>query len=537
MTNGEKAWQPLEFQTLTVIPAAEKSSHVTFAAWDQRFPWIATIAYAIVVAFSAFQHVMWRDEWIPITVARHTASYEAFFSEIRYLGRNGFFSFVWLLNDLGGLLLFKAALIAISIFGVFLFVRKSPFTPLQKALFCAGYYPLYEYGTILRDYGAILTLSIGIATLLASRQSKPLLMGLAIALIAQTNAFGVILGTVFGFVFLITLWKRGLLSSKIALSPEFIFGASVAFISLAYASAGFAQSPEITRAVLGQDLRTDSHFLRLLESAPFPVRAWFPIPLFGLWNSQLLDPWPILQICIVLVLLVWIALTIRHSLLASVTFWIGTAAMGAVLCHLPWTALRYHGPYFILLLMAWWFAEQDTPADAALTDGHFLNNWFIRGITSANARRLFLTTVLIVHAIVGVTFLVQERVAPFSGSQQAANIIREKETPDVLVVVDPDYAAISLAGCLERPVWIASRRELGAFTKVDKQRRGTPLSPDELGAAVSDRLTAENRDIVLVTIYPVSMPPEVGLPIGATKGITDENYFIYRIRYRSSSAN
>jgi hypothetical protein len=156
--------------------------------------------------------------------------------------------------------------------------------------------------------------------------------------------------------------------------------------------------------------------------------------------------------------------------------------------------------------MAWWFAEQDTPADAGSTDGHFLNYGFIRGITSANARRLFLTTVLMVHAIVGVTFFVQERVVPFSGSQQAANIIRDKEAPDVLVVVDPDYAAISLAGCLERPVWIASRREFGAFTKVDTQRRGTPLSPDELGAAVSDRLT-------------------------------DENYFIYRIRYRSSSAN
>jgi len=522
---------------VTVFPAAEKSSRLTFRWREQRFPWIATIAYAIAVTFSALQHVMWRDEWIPITVARHTAGYEAFFSEICYLGRNGFFSFVWLLNEVGGLLLFKSALITISIYGVYLFVRRSPFTTLQKALFCAGYYPLYEYGTILRDYGAILTLSIGIATLLASTQSKPLLMGLAIGLIAQTNAFGVVLGAVFGLVFIIDLWKRGLLSTGIASTPEFIFGAGVAFISLAYASAGFVQSPEITRAVMGADLRTDSHFLRLLESAPFPVRAWFPIPLFGLWNSQLLDLWPILQTSIVLALLAWIALVIRHSFLASVTFWIGTAAVGGVLCHLPWTALRYHGPYFILLLMAWWFAEQDTPPDTASTHGRAFVNGFIREITSAKARRLFLTTVLIVHAIVGVTFFVQERVVPFSGSQQAANIIREKEPPDVLVVVDPDYAAISLAGCLERPVWIASRREFGAFTKVDKQRRGTPLSPEELGAAVSDRLMMENRDVVLVTIYPVSMPPELGIPIGMTKGITDENYFIYRMRYRRNSGD
>jgi hypothetical protein len=28
------------------------------------------------------------------------------------------------------------------------------------------------------------------------------------------------------------------------------------------------------------------------------------------------------------------------------------------------------------------------------------------------------------------------------------------------------------------------------------------------------------------------MPPEMGMTVGTTRGMTDEHYFIYRIRYR-----
>jgi hypothetical protein len=63
-----------------------------------------------------------------------------------------------------------------------------------------------------------------------------------------------------------------------------------------------------------------------------------------------------------------------------------------------------------------------------------------------------------------------------------------------------------------------------------------PLSPQELSAVVSDCLAKEKRDIVLVTSYPVTIPPEIGVTVGTTRGMTDEHYFIYRIRNRRGMA-
>jgi hypothetical protein len=142
---------------------------------------------------------------------------------------------------------------------------------------------------------------------------------------------------------------------------------------------------------------------------------------------------------------------------------------------------------------------------------------------------------LLVHAVVAAVFVAQEQVVPFSGSREAAKIIRENEPPDVPIVGDPDYAMISLCGYLDKEVYIASRREFGAFTRVDKRRRGTPLSPDELSTVVRERLSTEKRDIVLVTNYPINMPAEMGALLGVTNSITDERYHIYRIRYRRSA--
>ncbi len=503
---------------------------------DEVFAWCVTVAFTVAVAFTAFFHVMWRDEWIPLTVARHTRNYADFFSEIRYLGRNGFFSLVWLLQGLGGVGLFKVALVAISAVGTYVFSRYAPFSRLQKALFAAGYYPLYEYGTILRDYGAILTLSVACVALMSSRRTLPLAFGVVVALLAQTNAFGVVLAAAFGVAFLSDLYRRGQLKRRHVVERNFIGGVMVAITSIAIAAFGFLQPPDVTQAVLGGALRNDSHWIRLGESLPFPVRAWFPIPMFGHWNSQLLDAWPILQAVLAVSLALWMMMVLRKSFMASVLFGVGMLLLEAMLCHLPWTALRYHGPYFILLLMAWWLMERDELWGIIRASSNSSEGLLARLVDSSQVRRGFLTAVLAVHAVVGVTFVVQERLVPFSGSQEAARIIRSNEPPDVAIVVDPDYAAISLAGYLGREVFIASREELGAFTKVDARRRPVRLSPEELGGVIQKKLLQEKRDIVVVTNYEISMPLEMGQLLGVTPSVTDERYFVFRVRYRSAGS-
>ena len=488
---------------------------------------ITCLCFFIVNGWTAFRHAMWRDEWMPLNAARFSTDLGEWFAEIKYIGRWAFFGAIWLIEQCGGHpWLFKLCIIAVSTLGVYVVCRHAPFTWPQKALFAFGYYPLYEYGTILRDYSIIWTATVGCCALLAARRWRPLAFGVVVSLLFQTNPFGLGLACALGSTYVFDMWRNDRLNATTVMRPAVWSAVLLAAASFMVAFKTMTPPPEIAEIVLGQPLRTDSHLIRLMESLPFPARAWLPIPLFGTWNSQLLDPWPLVQIALGASIFVVAICIFRTESTAFFLFVIGMLGLGAILCHVPWTALRYHGPYFLILVCAYWVMESRNPHGIATTA------WSPVFRSIFDKRKALFTGLLAIHAIAAAIFIAQEQVVPFSGSREAAEIIRKNEPPDVLVVGDPDYAMISLAGYLDRPVWIASRQELGAFTKVDKRRRGTPLGPEELGAVVSERLTAEKRDIVLVTSYPVSMPSEIGTALGVTQSITDERYFIYRMRYR-----
>lgn len=485
-----------------------------------------TSAFFVVNAFFAFRHVMWRDEWMPVNVARFSSSTAEWFAEIRYIGRWAFFGLIWLIEQCGGHpWLFKLVIVAISTLGVYVVCRWSPFTRTQKALFAFGYYPLYEYGTILRDYSIVWTATVVCCAILASTRWRPLAFGAALAVLFQTNPFGLGLACALGLTYVFDLWQRGELADGGWRRPDLVLGGLLAAASFGVAFVTMQPPPEIAEIVLGQPLRTDSHIVRLLESLPFPLRGWLPVPFHGEWNTHLLDPWPWLQMVLGAAVACVIVCCLLGCRTALFLFAAGMLALGAILCHLPWTSLRYHGPYFLILVCSYWIAESQAPLSAATAVHPFADR--IRA-----SRSSLFTGLLLVHAIVGFMFAVQEQLMPFSGARDAARLIRAKEPPDVLVIGDPDYAMISLAGYLDRPVYIASRQEPGAFTRVDKKRRGTRLTAEELTAVVSGRLAVERRDVVLVTNYEIIMPPEFGMLLGATRAISDERYYVYRMRYQ-----
>lgn len=483
--------------------------------------------FAIVNGWAAFRHVMWRDEWMPLNAARFSKDFGEWFQEIKFIGRWAFFGSIWVIEQAGGHpWLFKSCIVAISTLGAYIVYRHSPFSWPQKLLLTFGYYPLYEYGTILRDYSVIWTTTMGCCALLASTSWRPFVFGLVLAVLFQTNPFGLGLACAMGATYVFDMWRHGRLTTNMLIRPTVLGGGILAMSSFLIAFRSMTPPPEIAEIVLGQPLRTDSHLIRLMESLPFPARAWLPIPLFATWNSQVLDPWPWLQIVLGVVIAAVVVSVLRVEATAIFLFVVGMLGLGAILCHVPWTALRYHGPYFLLLVCGYWILQRRLPVADEIETRRSVFRW-----TFDNRRSLF-TGLLTIHAVVAAIFVAQEQVVPFSGSFEASEIIRENEPADVLVVGDPDYAMISLVGYLDRPVWIASRGEFGAFTKVDKRRRGTSLGPNELSAAVSERLAAEKRDIVLVTNYPVTMSAEIGTPLGVTRSISDERYFIYRMRYR-----
>jgi hypothetical protein len=321
-------------------------------------------------------------------------------------------------------------------------------------------------------------------------------------------------------------WRRGNLRLHELVKPKSIASVLVAIASLGFALKTMIPPPQIAELVLGQQLRSDSYITRLFESFPFLIRGMLPIPLFGTWNSQCLDPWPLLQALLVVVAVFCIVVVLTPSRTALVLYCVGLMGLGAVLCHLPWTHLRYHGPYFVLFVLSYWILLSSHRTQLPSLSKVAGVNWLRSNASSA------VTVIFAIHCSVAAIFLMQEQVIPFSGSRDAANAILENASREELVIGDPDYAMIAISGYLGRPVYIASRREMGSFTKVDRKRRPNPLTPEELSRVVQDKLSEEKRDVILVTSYPISLPPEVGQLIATTRSMFDENYFVHRLFYR-----
>ncbi|MFM7190315.1 MAG: hypothetical protein ACKOX2_05790, partial [Microcystaceae cyanobacterium] len=74
----------------------------------------------------------------------------------------------------------------------------SPFTRLQKVLFVLGYLPIYEYLVISRNYAIGLLTLLAICVLFPTRQKSYCPLAIALTILANTNAYGLLIAIALG---------------------------------------------------------------------------------------------------------------------------------------------------------------------------------------------------------------------------------------------------------------------------------------------------------------------------------------------------
>lgn len=493
------------------------------------FPVALAVAFLAANLWSALNHAMWRDEWAAWLYARGSATFPDLTAAIKLIGRGwfGWFGFAWLVKHLGyDPWLLKICHVLISTATVYLVARHAPFTRLQQALFAFGYFPFYEYGTILRDYGYSLFLATVACIFLVSARRRPLAFGVTLALLFQTHPFGWILGCALGATYLFDLWRDRADPSRACPRRPLIAGAVLAGASLVAGAIMMNPPAEMFYIIFGQQQQDIPLAKRFLQSLPFPWRGWFPVPVFGRWNSNIFDPWPWLQTSLWLAVFSYVVAVFWRRWTALCFLIVGMLGVGAALARMPWIPVRYHGSYFIVLILGFWMALSREPAAADQAPGTGLLAR-LRGYQGP-----FLTVLLAIHVVPAVVFTAQERLLPFSGSREAVEIIRKNAPADVPVVADPDYSAACISGYLNRPVFIASRREYNTYTIFDAKRRPFAVGMGELLAAARELMAVEKRDVIAVAGYRATLPPGVGDYLGVARSTVDEEYYVFRIRYQ-----
>ena len=110
--------------------------------------------FVAVGAYTVSHHEMWRDEIQAWLLVRDSASVSELFANLKYEGHPGLWHLclIPLSRITHSPVIMQVFHLLITCVTVYLFVRYAPFNRVQKFLFCFGYFVLYEYGIIARNY-------------------------------------------------------------------------------------------------------------------------------------------------------------------------------------------------------------------------------------------------------------------------------------------------------------------------------------------------------------------------------------------------
>lgn len=355
------------------------------------------LVFLILGAVGVLTHEFWRDEAGPWLVIQSSHSIRELIANLGYTGHTHSF-FVWqytlykffhtpIAGSVANLLLMTAA--------IWMVVRTSPFSNLQKWLFALGFYPLYQYAVFNRMYAFLVFFQFAYCALYVAKPQRTLLRWLMLIAMTETHMIGMLAAIPLAMLDIIRHWRHEMSSrlEKLFCGFKFLF-----FI--------FAIS-----SVLLQLWPADESYHSLNPASPLLAFLGFSdgfLPNYGILFESYYQ--------MIIGMLLWIAATMalwRHpkAFTTYLTLILPLALFSAII----YTGHRWHhGFYWIYWVMALWMT----------------------GVGILTDRRLALLTTLLfsLHAAMGLYALIDDGLHPYSGGQDIAHHIRDNGLVDLPMV-------------------------------------------------------------------------------------------------------
>jgi hypothetical protein len=178
-----------------------KTYPLPFASYmyKQRYALLLTFVYGLSVIFISSFHEVWRDEVRALSFVTERDSIFQIFRDLRSYneGHPGLWYVILYIGFqlVQSPLVLKIASLAIATAAVYVFLDKAPFSWIQKILFIFGFFCLYEYSVISRNYGISMLLLFLFCSLYPYRFQKIYATTIVLFLLAHTNAYGLIIAT------------------------------------------------------------------------------------------------------------------------------------------------------------------------------------------------------------------------------------------------------------------------------------------------------------------------------------------------------
>ncbi len=465
-----------------------------------------TTLFLVTGAWASSNHEIWRDEWESWQWPRETESpLELFRGPGTYVVHpKSWFVLMHLVSQISSdPSAMQAAHLIVAAAATFVFCYWGPFDWREKVCYSLGYYAVFEYGVIARNYSLGLLLLFITAAAFEVRKRSYIKLGALLFLCANTNVHAsMIVSCLLGGLVLEALvdprTRAAISVRRLDLATGVLIGATGVW--LAY----LQSAPPVAAPFWAGPQETGLNLDRLSWTLSLPWCAFVPIPDMtadAWWNTNflathLLPPRVrgILFLMSLGILAVPFALLRRNRV--QLTVWAtGTAGILAFAYFLHSGSLRHHGHMFILFLLCLWLVRQGESLDSTREpEGQFSRRGEPRW-----AARLF-GLILCAQVLACSLAILSDWQRPFSNSRDAAGWIVANGWKDGLIVGSHDVFTMGIASWLEKPFYSPETRHF-SINSVWHGRKSLGVSEDEVLRQVAFILTRFESKLLLVTNF------------------------------------
>jgi hypothetical protein len=505
--------------------------------WQDKkiFTRVLLAVYFTLGLIGILHHSMWRDELNGWLIARDSQSLADFWDNIKYEGH----PLLWylclaLLNQL------TSNPVAMQIFHLFLatgaaylFIRFSPFKPIEKLLFTFGYLPFYEYLVISRNYAIGLLFVFLFCTLFGTRRKTYLWLAFVLALMANSNAYCLLISLALALMLVVEYRFRREFAAELeaslnnALASLFLYasGAIASIITLLPPADSQLQGG-VTQWMFQFDV------LRLARTLN---RIWNSyILVITPSHSRLLDQ-SIFVVFSLFILALAIALFIKKPFIL-LFYLIGTLEI-LLFTYIKFLGSpRHYGQIYIVFITSLWLASYYPNSFSILNlltnlspkFQYLLERW-LRFV--ARHKTTFIMAILSAQLVAGILGFIRDLTVPYSASRETAQFIKTHQLDSLLIVGSEDFAISPLCGYLDRKIYYPEIRQLGSFVLFNRKRA---IADDrEVLAQVSELVKEKNTKILLILNHELDGSRDDLLITTVAKFprafIYNEKYYLYSI--------